>query len=702
MFALAGQVFWRGHGRPVALVLLIGLAVLALFPDNSPLKAARLALFDQYQSVFPRERVSAPVTIVDIDEASLRRFGQWPWPRDRTAALVRTLAALGPAAIGLDIYMPERDATSPAMLAQRLESDQTGLRDALMALPDHDRVLAQALSDAPTVLGAAGFDLQTQTTSTGLKTALVRVAGSDPLPFVRRFPFVLASLPELQAAAPGQGLLSVDLEGGIVRRIPLVMAVGDVLVPSLAMEMLRVATGSDAVEVEAASTGVVAARVADLRVATQPNAEVWMHFGKADAARYVSAERVLNGTAPADMIRDKLVLIGLSGFGLVDSRVTPLRERVPGVDIQAQLIENLFDGSTLLRPAWMLQVEVALLSGMGLFLIWAVPVLRAPIATLIAAMLAVAVLGGGAILFRHGGLLFDAASVLFSIGILLSSLLASAFIESEQQRRVAEAALQLERESAARFAGELAAARRIQLGTLPRADVLFANERRFEIAALLEPAREVGGDLYDFFMLDENRLFFVVGDVSGKGIPASLFMAVTKALAKSTALRANLSLGDIIASTSREIARENPEMLFVTMLAGILDAANGDVELCIAGHDAPWRLGGDGLSRIEGLGGPPLCVLEDFDYPTVHSRLMAGESLCIVTDGVTEAMNATNEPYGVDRVDRLLRTLPASATAQSVLDAVRHDVSAFVGDAVPSDDLTLLIVRRHVIDRSPG
>ncbi len=605
---------------------------------------------------------------------------------------------MNPAAIGLDIYMPEADQTSPARMAARLPESRQALRRALAALPDHDRVLADALRETPTVLGAAGFDNETLTTSRGLRTTPIRINGgsdSEALANVRRYPFVLASLPELQAAARGQGLLSVDLQGAVVRRIPLVMGVGDALLPSLAIEMLRVATNSPAAEVDMGPLGISRVRVADLAVSTQPDAEIWLHFGKADSARYVSAAALLAGKVPADAFRSKLVLIGLSGFGLVDNRLTPLGEQVPGVEIQAQLLESLFDGNILLRPRWMAWLETLLLIAGGAFLIWAVPPLRPRLATFLAIILYVALFSAGFATFKFMGLLLDAAGAFASLNIVLGSLLGSAFIESDRQRRVAEAALHREREAAAEVAGELAAARRIQLGTLPDPATAFTDEKRFSVAALLEPARDVGGDLYDFFMLDNRRLFFVVGDVSGKGVPASLFMAVTKALAKSVALRGEAGAA-ILTAANKEIARENPEMLFVTMVTGVLDAGTGALELAIAGHDAPRILrASGGLELADGDGGPPLCMLECFDYPRLDVQLHPGDTVCLVTDGVTEAMNRDLSPYGAGRFDAVVASAAARASAGSLLASVREDVRAFVAGAVPSDDLTLLAITWH-------
>jgi serine phosphatase RsbU (regulator of sigma subunit) len=171
-------------------------------------------------------------------------------------------------------------------------------------------------------------------------------------------------------------------------------------------------------------------------------------------------------------------------------------------------------------------------------------------------------------------------------------------------------------------------------------------------------------------------------------------MAVTKALAKSVALRGTEGVAAIVSATGREIARENPEALFVTLVAGILDTASGEVELCNAGHDAPWRLGAGGAPERIGMeGGPPLCVLQDFAYGARRIRLAPGDTLCLVTDGVTEAMNSAGELYGSERFAAVIRNIGAGDTAHGLIERVRTDVAAFVGDAEPADDLTLLALR---------
>src|SRR6185437_983748 len=236
--------------------------------------------------------------------------------------------------------------------------------------------------------------------------------------------------------------------------------------------------------------------------------------------------------------------------------------------------------------------------------------------------------------------------------------------------------------------GELAAARRIQTDMLPEASTVA--DQRLGLVAAMEPAQEVGGDLYDFYRLDDHRLFFMLGDVSGKGLSASIFMAVSKALCKSVTLRSqDTDVGDLMTATNLEIGRDNASSLFVTAFAGVLDLTSGDVEYCNAGHENPFivRKASGAVERVEDGGGPPLCAVDGFAYRSAQLRLAPGDLLCLVTDGVTEAESAAGTLYGVDRVAAALTGAP------SVEDAVARlgsDVAAFAEGAVQSDDITML------------
>jgi CHASE2 domain-containing sensor protein/serine phosphatase RsbU (regulator of sigma subunit) len=670
--------------RLAAASLLAFFGALILVPP-APVDALRENLFDAYQRLFPRERQSAPATIVEIDERTLAERGQWPWPRTQIADLVTRIAAAKPAAIGIDMLLSEPDRFSPRALAALMPELPESASRQLRALPSNDSRLAAALRGRNVVMSIAGLEAPDPRRLAPPAAAPVRwIAGEQPE--LRRFPGWLGSLDELDRAAAGRGLISSDATGRIVRRVPLIADVAGTVTPALTLEMWRVATGTPAFSVREQRGGLLEVAVGDLRIPAQRNGSIWLRYSRHDPARFVSAADVLGGKVSAELFRSKLVLVGVTGLGLLDFQATPLGERVPGVEIHAQLIEQVFDNDFLVRPAWAPWLEAGLLIAAVLLLMWIVPARRVPVSTaaLIGVLAVLLAAGFGAFLGR--GILLDIAWPVLGVLFAFSVLLAATLAEADGQRRVL-------REAAARSAGELAAAYRIQMGLLPDLAALTRTLPSIQIAALLEPARTVGGDFFDCLQLDRSRVFFVVGDVSGKGMPAAVFMALCKATIKAAAARGG-DLGAAMTRASAEISRENPEQLFVTAFAGILDVRTGMLECCNAGHEPPYVLtAAAALERLPNAGGPPLCTLDEFEYVTAYRELGPGDSLLVLSDGVTEAMNERLALYGSHQLELALKFARRGSTPAEILGAVRDDVRRFVGNALASDDLTLLVLR---------
>ncbi len=657
----------------------------------------RLAGFDTLQSTFPRVRAAEPVVIVAIDEASLANHGQWPWPRTTLARLITTIAAADPAAIGIDILMPEPDRLSPERLSSLVSGMDPDLGARLRRLPSNDAVLAEAVRKRPIVVGVAGLEsVQPTAVVSGLRAPPLRVfGGEDPRPFFRRFVAALKNVEEIDRAAPGHGLVGVDLDRGVARRVPLAAAVGSTIMPTIGLEMLRLARGESTVIVHAGPRGIRAVGVGDLLVPTQPDGSVWLRYSRHDPARFVSASDVLSGKVDARAFKGMFVLIGVSAFVLSDNLVTPVGDRMPGVEIHAQLLEAIFGGGLLSRPRWVVWLEAATLVAGGLVLVWTVPALPVR-ASVLLLLPVISVPVGLALFFYHKQrVVYDAASPAVGLAIVFTAMLSVALASAESQRRTLREQLAQQREAAARVAGELEAARRIQMGSLPRPGTAFPGEQRFDLYAFLEPAREVGGDLYDFFALDADRICLFIGDVSGKGLPGSLFMAMSKSAFKSIALGRAGDVGAMMREADREISRDNGEGLFVTVWAAVLNVARGDIEYCNAGHDPPYVVlrRGRALERLDEGGGPPLCVLDAFPYVAASHRLSPDETLCLVTDGVVEATSPSGEFYGRQRLEALLAGLTAEADVTEVGEAIRRDVARFAAGVEPADDLAILVLR---------
>jgi len=674
------------------IILLAVLLVPVLWEDMPVIGAMRLAWLDGYQELSPRERHSAPAVIVAIDEGSLRRFGQWPWPRTLVARLFDKIAAARPAAIGVDILFSEPDRLSPEWIAPSVADADPRLAERLARLPRHDATLAASIRAAPIVLGIAGLEGGNVFEAAPMTPSLQK--NPDVLGTLRRYTAALRSLPEIDAAAKGHGLLSADTEAGVVRRVPMVALIGATPVLPLSLETLRVASGEPLFVVSGGSRGVEAVGIGDLSIPTQQDGRVWVHYTPHDPERFIPAAEVLDEETDVTRLERKLVLVGVTGLGLIDYQSTPLGERMPGIEIHAQVLENIFDGSLLMRPRWAPWIEAFAFVVAGLAVVYCVPRLPPGRSTALLVLLVIALGLGGFAAYRGAGLLLDAAVPGAAIAFLFAAMLVETLADANAQKRALQERLQHEREAAARLAGELDAARRIQAGILPRPELVFPNERRFEISASMEPAREVGGDLYDFFMLDDQRLFFLVGDVSGKGLPASIFMAVSKALCKSAALRREQPIEDLLREANSEIARENPESLFVTVFAGVLNARTGRLEYCNAGHEPPFVHTPEGkIVRLTEGGGPPLCVLDGFAYVAAEYSMEPRGIACVVSDGVTEAMNEKGELYGTKRLERALRLGGGADSPAEIVDAIKADVSRFVGSAEVADDLTLLVLR---------
>ena len=684
-----------GWGRRAAwAVLLVFLTMDAGF--GSAFDLPRLALFDLYERTFPRQPDSTPITIVAIDDASLNAIGQWPWPRQIDAALISKILAGNPAALGLDMIWSEPDRESPEEWLKHAGDMPQRLADDIRRLPSHDGALRDALAKGPVVIGfGGGWDDQAPKDG-GRLVPFRQIGGIGPLPKdIPDFATSLRSLPELDRAASGHGLMSVDADGdGLFRRMPTVATISGRLAPSLGVEMIRTAVHMPLIDLHLAGNQVTGLRVGQVDIPTQADGSVWLDLSPHEPQRFVSAADVLADRVPADRFDGRLVFIGVTALGQIDQRLTPVG-LMQGTELHAQLVENVVSGRFARRPGWAKPIELALILLIGVPMIALLPRYRPRWQALFAVLPPIALAIAGFALWRDGRLLVDVATPVLAEILLFGALIAGEFVEADTQRRRLRRELQIHMLAEAKAEGELEAGRRIQMSLLPE-PASVSGDHRFDLGALMIPARHIGGDLYDFFKIDDDRLYLSVGDVSGKGVAAALFMALGKSLCKSTALRGETDIGAIVNRANAEISRDNPEMLFITMFTGILDVRTGALSFCNAGHDPPTLLRrGEAPRSIPTEGGPPLCVLDDFSYPNESFTLQPGDILCLTTDGITEAMTAQGELMGKARMDEALAALPPDVEAHTVAERLHAAVEEFVAGAEASDDLTILTVRWH-------
>jgi adenylate cyclase len=418
--------------------LLLIAALLAIrIADPYPVATARAASFDILQQLAPRPKSQAPVRIVDIDEASLREIGQWPWPRNIMAQLTDRLAELGAASIGFDALFPEPDRLSPSRLAQTPLAWAEG---GAAALPDFDQQFAASLAAAPSILG---FSAEGVATSADVPPkAGFAVSGSDPARAVVPLADAVMPLPALASAAKGLGGLSLDSEAnaGVVRQVPLLWRAGGRYYPSLALESLRVALGESTFVILGDTSGaglVEGVRIGDFTVPTTPAGDLTIYYSRPDPALYISARDLLRADYRdlAPLVEGRIVLIGSSASGLLDLHATALGQNLPGVAIHAQAIQQILDGRYLMRTDWVGGLELASFVVIGLAIVGLVLRVGPLSALMVGVSLAGVTVAGSWFLFRRYGLLVDPSFSAIAGFVLYSAMVFLRFALTDAERR---------------------------------------------------------------------------------------------------------------------------------------------------------------------------------------------------------------------------------------------------------------------------
>ena len=271
-------------------------------------------------------------------------------------------------------------------------------------------------------------------------------------------------------------------------------------------------------------------------------------------------------------------------------------------------------------------------------------------------------------------------------------LLASALICTENARRGQTVALEEEKE-AERLKMELELAKNVQSNMLPSIYPAFPERKEFDIYARTEPAKELGGDFFDFQMIDKDHLALIIADVSGKGIPAAMFMMASKIIIHNMAKNRSHDPAKILKAVNKQIGANNDTDMFVTLWLGILELSTGMLSAANAGHEYPCLMHKNrDFILLKDPHGLVLGAMDKSDYRSYEIQLVPGDTVFLYTDGVTEAVNAKNEEFGLERmVDAL--NLELEAPVAKLVDNVRGAINAFVGDAPQADDITMMVLR---------
>ena len=460
-----------GYARLMCLALLIGLAALRI-ADPAPVEEIRVRTFDTFQRIDPRVKTARPVTIVDIDEASLAKLGQFPWPRTRIADLITGLTRLGAVVIAFDIVFSEPDRLNPDVAADTFRDLDEETRSRLRALPSNDQILADAMRRSRVVLGESGLPQVQSEFDKSLPLTGLAMLGEEPQPFMLEWPGLLRNVPLLEAAAAGRGLFTIWPErDGIVRRVPVMMLAQGATMPSLSFEMLRVATGTDTIFIKSDQAGIKSIGVKGFQIPTDRNGQLWVHFAHHDPKILVSALDVIEGKVAPEKIKGQLVLIGTSAVGLNDNKTTPVDPSMPGVEIHAQVIESALTRAVLTQPNYGIAVELCAAILFGILVIAFAPLFGPITLVAVGALFATLLIGTSWYFYTQHRLLIDFTYPLLSTTSIYLTLIFTSFVREQRQRKQIRTA----------FAQYMSPALVEQLAQSPEKLVLGGEEREMTI-----------------------------------------------------------------------------------------------------------------------------------------------------------------------------------------------------------------------------
>ncbi len=426
-------------GVIVGLAIVAALTVLRAF-DPLPLRVAREITFDEYQRLQPRAfDPNIPVRIVDIDEASLRDLGQWPWPRNRIAQMVDRLSAMGASAIAFDIVFAEPDRLSPRSVMRDVE----GFNPALASkLPDNDDIFAQSMLANPLVV--LGFGLSNEGDFRPKVKAGFAFVGEDPINAPPHMTAATPLRPQLEAAATGIGHISLNpgRSTATVRAVPLFLSDGAQLYPNLALEALRVAQGASTYVVASADdvpNTITAIKVGDFVVPATAAGEIWLYVSPDNATRYISATQILAAGGPPKTVQDaiagSIVFVGTSATGLQDIRSTALGENVPGVSLHAQTVEQILSGQFLSRPDWANGLEILTIAVVGTTLVLLTTFVSPAVGLLCGLAITALGLAASWLAFSTAGLLFDPLAPIICSSVTHFAATSFRFLVIDRERR---------------------------------------------------------------------------------------------------------------------------------------------------------------------------------------------------------------------------------------------------------------------------
>ena len=630
-----------------------------------------------YQKVFPLKKNDSDVIIIDIDEKSLSKFGQFPWNRSIFAKIIENVDSTNPKAIGFDVFFSEKDKQSPEEIIKSYNILANDVINYLINIKGHDERFKQQLENSKSILAVLGSNVSSHGSYDRKAKARFLSKGGDPNQFTYNYPYSIGSLEKLEKSAKGLGSISfLDQTDGIIRSLPLIVRFNKKIYPTMGLEMVRVGENQKNLYVELDEVGVKRISVRPHKVLTDPNGILWIRYKESQKQQYISASSVFEGKFDKSRFENKFVLIGASAQGLFDLVKTPLGVTIPGVEVHANVIENILDQTYLIRNPniYVFELLFSIILVCITFLLSQKIKPKYSLSIFFISLIIIIMIGFS--FFTFTSQLID---ISYPIFMLLVTFLTGLYFRFIEENKIAlenlkkEAKLLKERE----LAGDVQKS-------------LFPDISKYEnfIYARNIPARDVSGDYFDVISVGKDEYYFTLADVSGKGVKAGMYMAKASSTFRTLS---NLSypLEKVVYLVNNEIVEAKFKGMFVTAVFGKINVKTGDVTFINAGHESIMVVDSDKNFEFIKSELPPIGIIKYFAESMVKSKTMNlnDKTFVVYTDGVTEGYLKNGQELGAEGVERIVKSLN-DVTPKNIVDSIASELNW--GSDKLRDDITCL------------
>jgi len=633
---------------------LVILIIIIIFNIDSNLKNRIGYLnYDFYQNIFEKNFSTNKVIIVDIDEESIKKLGQFPWRRDIHSIILDKLQSANVALVAFDIFFSETDKQNP----KKILTEFNIVAD-IKSIIDTDNLFLESIKNSNVILPLVGSTKDTKKNQFSIKSNII-TKGEDPLNYLYSYQGFIASLNQFNEAAKGLGSISIiDSEDGILRAVPLFLNINQQLTPALSMEAIRLLNSEENYVIETDLSGIQTIKTRSTNFKINENGLKFIKFKKINKESYVSASDIYDGNFDKELFKDKIILIGSSAEGVFDLVKIPTGDIIPGVQVHANIIDNILS-KDFIEISYFTKILENIILLFGLIIIMLITNYFKPIYSIINYLFLTIIIFAVSIIFYQINYFVEIYNIILFSSSLFLFLLYLRFVEenkSSLENEKKQLLLKKERE----IAGEVQ-------------KKLFPIKKDLEnfIYAKNIPAKDVSGDYYDYIKVSDNEIYFTLADVSGKGIKAGMLMANASSVFKSFS-KLKFSINELAQNINNQVKESSYKGMFITAVIGKFNLLTKEVEFVNFGHESIMCFNNDdNLFSYIKADRPPLGLLHIKDSSTIKTSKinLKNKKMFIYTDGVTEGYIDGEQEFTVKGVEKdILKN--SSLTIKEIIDSI--------------------------------